>query len=558
MPQPLATWPWQRVLAWVLWGAALAFVVSGYDQHTPSNDEWVQHVYGELLWDFYLSGGQDRTFLGFSNLFLYGGLFDLIAAGLSRALGWEWWPWRHVLTAMFGLAALLATARLARFIAGRQAEGWAMLLLLLTGPFWGAIFTHTKDVPFAAAMAWGLYYTARLVVSFPQWRWRHALLWGVAVGSALGLRVAGLLLVAFLAVGLLARLAISSSVRRAGVVTWPRLLVRLMTAGALALTVMALSWPWSVMGWDHVWLALTKFSHFSFDIYTWEDGERLKNAEVSRWYLHHYLLVRLPEAVWIGMVAWLAHAVVWVREVLHHRHTSAPPRHGPRVHWPHSWQRGALVAFAVGFVLLYVALKRPPLYNGIRHFLFLVPWLVVLAAWGYQALLHTAWHAWQPFRRHRVRGWIATVVAATGGGFALIAAGTQAALHPYEHVYYNLLAGGLKRADMAWETDYWSDATRALIPALQRWLEGQPPGSAFRLAYCAEGFQIERWLPEAVSLTRDWRDADLFLSTTHDDCHLAIPGQEIARIERRGVPLAVLKDVRGAFPVSPEAPAPAP
>lgn len=108
-----------RIARVVLWVVALAFVVEGYNRHTPSNDEWVQHTYGELLWDFWLSGTTDKTFLSFSNLYLYGGLFDLIAAAGTRAFGWEWWPWRHLLTATFGLLALWGTARLARVAAPR-------------------------------------------------------------------------------------------------------------------------------------------------------------------------------------------------------------------------------------------------------------------------------------------------------------------------------------------------------------------------------------------------------------------------------------------------------
>lgn len=531
-----------RIARVVLWVVALAFVVEGYNRHTPSNDEWVQHTYGELLWDFWLSGTTDKTFLSFSNLYLYGGLFDLIAAAGTRAFGWEWWPWRHLLTATFGLLALWGTARLARLVAGKTGEVIALALTLLTGPFWGAIFTHTKDIPFAAAMVWALSYTVRLADHPERLALRHVLLWGFATGIALGIRVGAVLIPFFLAAGLVIN------------TLWPRpcaetppadgffsenppwgtrlrtlahripdWLGSLLPGCAVALAITAFAWPWSVMGWDHLWLALTKFSHFAFDIYTWEDGERLLNSQVSRFYLLRYLLVRLPEGVLLGLLLWFF-GVYGCKNLSRF----AVKRRA----------RMRVVVFAACFVLAYVIATRPPLYNGIRHFLFLVPWLLVLSAAGWAALSEALGKA------HGSRRVLMAGVALVGCANLFWLAWVNATLHPYEHVYYNTLAGGLEKADIAWETDYWSDATRALIPAIEAWLAQQPPGTVANLAYCGEGFQIEPWLPPNVVIVDDWDDADLFLSTTHDNCHYVLDGRTIATVARRGVTLAVLKAVR--------------
>ncbi|WP_217126050.1 glycosyltransferase family 39 protein [Hydrogenophilus thiooxidans] len=535
-----------QIARFVLWVVAFAFIAEGYDRHTPSNDEWVQHTYGELLWDFWLSGATDKTFLSFSNLYLYGGLFDLIAAAGTRAFGWEWWPWRHLLTATFGLLALWGTARLARLVAGTTGEGVALALTLLTGPFWGAIFTHTKDIPFAAAMVWALYYTVRVAEQPTRLRRRHLLLWGVATGIALGIRVGAVLIPFFLAAGFVMNTlwprpapdTPRASDVLSGTPSWgtrlrslarriPHWLWSLLPGCAVALAITAFAWPWSVMGWDHLWLALTKFSHFAFDIYTWEDGERLRNSQVSPFYLLHYLLVRLPEGVWLGLLLWLLF------------------RFGRREGLGFPAERQArlrLVVFAAVFVLTFVTASHPPLYNGIRHFLFLVPWLIALSSAGWTALGEALGKA-QGARRTLMAG-----VALVGGANLLWVAWVNATLHPYEHVYYNTLAGDLEKADIAWETDYWSDATRALLPAIRAWLAQQPPGTVANLAYCAEGFQIEPWLPENVVVVNDWEDADLYLSTTHDNCHYVLDGETIATVSRRGVALAVLKDVRDSRP----------
>jgi hypothetical protein len=46
------------------------------------------------------------------------------------------------------------------------------------------------------------------------------------------------------------------------------------------------------------------------------------------------------------------------------------------------------VAFAASFPLAYTMLTRPPAYNGLRHFTFILPPLAVLAALGLDALRH--------------------------------------------------------------------------------------------------------------------------------------------------------------------------
>ena len=42
----------------------------------------VQHHYGELILNYYASGFKDQSVFHFENLYLYGGLFDIIAVSL--------------------------------------------------------------------------------------------------------------------------------------------------------------------------------------------------------------------------------------------------------------------------------------------------------------------------------------------------------------------------------------------------------------------------------------------------------------------------------------------
>ena len=63
-----------RHLAFLVFALLLLYVALAWDQHGISNDEEVQHRYGELILDYYTSGLTDRSVFTYKNLYLYGGL----------------------------------------------------------------------------------------------------------------------------------------------------------------------------------------------------------------------------------------------------------------------------------------------------------------------------------------------------------------------------------------------------------------------------------------------------------------------------------------------------
>lgn len=504
--------------------AAGVFVLFTYDAHGISNDEEVQHVYGRLLLDFYASGFADQRVFEYKNLYLYGGLFDLIAAGLERIGGLEGaavWNLRHLLSAAFGLAGLAGVWLLARRLAGERAGVVAMLLLLLTGAWSGAMFTHTKDVPFAAAMVWSLYFTVRVLPALPAPALRDVVGLGVALGCAFGLRIGAVFAVFQLGIGVLAAGALHDGARGRFLL---RVVAALLPAAAIALALTALFWPWAAMAPGNAWKAMSTFSHFAFALHTILDGAVMPNGEVPGHYLAAYLLVRLPELFLCGL-ALAALAGLRAAPAL----ADAAARRAALPWLP--------VVLAALFPLAYTMLAAPPLYNGIRHFTFLLPPLAVLAGAGFAT-------AWQGLARRPapVRRAALAVCAV-----ALIAHATMLVrLHPYEYVAYNGLAGGVSGSVGRWELDYWASSLREAALALDAFVAREGRASVRQtVAVCAEPLQAEVWLVPGLVVTRNWRVADFFLAPTQMGCDGALQGRVIARIERMGVLLAVVKDRRG-------------
>jgi 4-amino-4-deoxy-L-arabinose transferase-like glycosyltransferase len=500
-----------------------AFVLLTFDQHGISNDEEVQHVYGRLLLDFYLSGFTDRQAFEYKNLYLYGGFFDLVAAALERAgvaEGPALWDLRHLISAGFGLLGLAGTWLLARRLAGEWAGLAALVLLLITGSWSGAMFTHTKDIPFATTMLWALYFSVRVLDTLPAPPWRVLAGLGVALGCAFGLRIGAVFAVFYLGVGMLAAAALQPDGRLRFLL---RAVLALLPAAAIALVLGALFWPWAAMAPDNVLTAMSAFSHFSFELNTVLDGRVMNVGEVPGHYLATYLLVRLPELFLAGLALAL---VAGVR--------AAPPlagAHGRRAALP--WLPVVLAAL---FPLAYTLLAAPPLYNGLRHFSFVLPPLAVLAGVGLV-------HAWQGLRsRPPLLRRVVLVACALG---VLGQAGLLARLHPYHYLAYNRLAGGVHGAVGRWEQDYWASSLREAVLALNAHVvrEGVP-AQGYTVAVCAEPLQAQVWLASGLRATRDWWGADFYLSPTHMGCDQALHGRVLAQVVRAGIVLAVVKDRR--------------
>ncbi len=509
--------------AWGLLLGVTLFVLLSYDQHGISNDEEVQHVYGRLLLDFYLSGWTDLRAFEYKNLYLYGGFFDLIAAAIERlflpASGPQVWDMRHLLSAAFGLAGLAGTWLLARRLAGAWAGLLALLVLLLTGAWTGAMFTHTKDVPFAATMIWALYFIVRLAPQWPRPARADLVGLGIALGCAFGLRVGAVFAVFYLGVTLLAAAWLGGGGSRARAVFFGRSVLALLPAAVIAFVLMGLFWPWAVMSPGNLFKAMTTFSHFAFQLHTILDAEVMTNGEAPAHYLLSYLLVRLPEFFLLGLVLALPGLL---------------RRPAPQVAL--CWLPVVLAAL---FPLAYTLLAAPPLYNGLRHFTFLLPPLAVLAGAGHVG-------AWQ-----RAARWPRVRQAAVAACVLLIGSHvlTFIRLHPYEYVAYNRLVGGLRGTVDRWEQDYWGSSLREAAGQLNAFVAreraaGRLQARPHTVAVCAESLQASVWLDPQLVVTRDWWVADFYLSPTHMDCDTALQGAIIGQVERKGVVLAVVRDRR--------------
>jgi hypothetical protein len=503
--------------------AVLVIALATLKSYAISNDEQLQQRYGELIVAYYVSGFRDQSLFHYDNLYLYGGLFDIAAALIQRALPFiDPYVVRHLLSVSTGIAGIAGSCITARLVAGQRAGALAALALTVCGCWYGAMFNHTKDIPFAAAMVWATFFLLRTGRALPRPRRRDIVAFGLMLGAALGIRVLGLLLVGYAAFAVVAQLPRRQASGRDQLAFFAESAAAFAPAFCIGYAIMAASWPWSVLSPLNPIRGLIDFGNFHYQIRTLLAGEVYTMATVPRWYVPAYISIRLPIIMLIGAV--LAAALSLGRK----QHVGEPRRN----------EIGLLAVTAL-FPIVCEVVDHGPAFTGLRHFLFVVPLIAALSGIGLEILLQ---------RLPANRPIVARGTAATIASLLIWNAANLVRLHPYENLYYNPLVGGLKGAAGRYATDYWVSIMPEAVSDLESYIENldrhDRHSEPYSVAVCGERLPFEKQANRRLRWTADWSKAEFFIAPTHMNCDRALNGHEIATIVRLGARIGVVKDRR--------------
>jgi Dolichyl-phosphate-mannose-protein mannosyltransferase len=501
-----------------------------FKDYAISNDEGVQHHYGELILAYYASGFSDQSIFTFQNLYLYGGLFDTIAVALTHLIPIDPYDLRHILCALIGIGGICAAAATARLIAGPRAGLIGAISLSICGAWYGTMFNHTKDIPFAAAMMGATLLLIRIARQLPSPRARDIAAFGLLAGIALGMRVLGLLLLTYMGFAIALYLPLAGP--GDGPARWRFAIesfLRTLPALVPAYILMILAWPWAALAPLNPIRGLLAFSEFHYDIRTVLAGRVYDMADVPRFYVPIYVLVRVPLLTLFGA----AFAMM-----------SALSPHRANVTTRLQRRDICLLSITVIFPLACQVIGHGPAFTGLRHFLFVVPPLTALAGIGLDKALTALAARGRPF----VSGGLALVSACF-----LCNAVTLVRLHPDEYLFYNAAVGGLAGASRRYDLDYWFNSMPEAINKLEAYLRRSTPSDpnwqtqVYSVAVCGERLEFERTvtLPQLRwDFMPTWEQSEFFIAPTQMNCDSDLDGKVVATVERLGVVIAYVKDRR--------------
>jgi hypothetical protein len=519
-------------LSVVLVALALLLALLTFRDYGVTWDEDAHNWYGNFVLDYYLSLFTDRTALHWRDLYNYGAIFDTVAAAVNRVSPIGVYETRHFLNALIGILGVVGCGKLGRVLGGARAGLIAALFLVLTPNYYGQMFNNPKDIPFAVGVVWATYYTVSIVPLLPRPAIPMLIKLGVAVGMTMGVRIGGLLLLCEL--GLL--LALDSlwrmiAARRAALLitsAWTAFWRVFLPVVLVAYPVMLLFWPWGQTDpIENPLRALAFFSHQTFPFQTLFAGRFVPASDLPWTYLPTYIAVALPELILVLVLCApvVAATVVW----------SQGYRIGREQALSH-FILGFGIIFPVGFAISIKAV----LFDGMRHFIFVLPLIAVAAALvGGQACARLA--------RSRYRWPISGALAIYG----LAHVSVMAMLHPNQYIYYNAFVGGVEGAQRKFKLDYWANSYAEAVKGLESYLITAYgldfEDREFTVGVCGPPISADYYFPANFRYTRQRAQADFFIAFTKDNCDRALPGRSVYRVERMGALLSVVLDRREIF-----------
>lgn len=506
-------------------------------------DESWHHTYGNYILEWFRTGFRDRSALSYRGDYLYGGAFDALAALFARSVPLPWFDAVHLFGALVGVLGLAATWHLGRTLGGPAAGFCATALLSACSVYHGHTFNNPKDVPFAVGYALAVAELVGAVRAFPRLDRRRILHLGLAAGAAMSVRIGGMLILCYL----LAAVAIHAALvyrhtRHLEVAEgiFVRLFKAFLAVWALGWGVMLVFWPWAQL--DPVrrpFFALGRMTRFNLHVRKMPFGDaEIVTYDVPWDYLPRYFLFKLPELL---LVLAVVGAVLGVRKVMRAWNDPARIR---------ELTAAAVVVLAIGFPPIWAIAVRSTLYDGLRHFLFLVPMLAGVGGWAAVELarrLGTAGGIPVPVLLVVFLSWCAREVA------------VMRTLHPHEYVYFNRIAGGLPGVLERYDTDYYGNGYREAFDALRDKLwrtdrEGYL-SRTYKVGGCIPAFIAREYL-RSVLVWRERGDKaplDFFLGYQRNRCFERHRHRPVfVEVARQGTPIVLVRDMRRVRNANPE------
>lgn len=387
--------------------------------------------------------------------------------------------------------------------------------------FWGHAFINPKDMPFMVFFLWSLTLGLEMVdaITTPEATKRQkaakTLLAALLLGLTSAIRVigplAGVLVGAYFILKVLAtRIAEKQETQKS-----PRtsVLVRVqfktwlafLAYALLALLVMYIAWPY--LWADPLNRLLEVLRHMSnnpTELAVLFLGQIFRANDMPRRYLPTMLTLTLTEPTWVLFAAGI---ILATRRIIEKTLDFRAP----------------LVVFGLfAFMLGYLLYNVPAMYDGFRHFLFILPPVFLFCGFVFQWL----WEVRRTLRNGNtpsenktgLTGFVRRVWCDAPSLLTtlLILPGLLGIwqMHPYEYAWYNRFAGGVGTAYRVYETEYWLTCYKEAV----EWVKYNEAATTLHVqreidiaAYYAQGLNLKDLSREPES---DLQTGDLMLFHT--------------------------------------------
>ena len=515
--------PWFWLFVALAGALLVAMPLMSLDAGNSGDEDKFQIPQGRFVMDYFHSDGADTTCMQDVvtlngkeqswNLKYYGCSFDVVTEWINQTFGIDDIArTRHVCNSLMGWLIVFFGAMIAYRIGGWRAGFFTMLLLFLSPRLLGHSFNNPKDIPLAAGIIMSIYYmmmffrqvTPQVVadtaaskgkkalskVQYPEQafsdkvtRWLAIFLFVLAspflikatgvgftvllvalfvvvlmikdapkfnpltlamlalsLALAVSNRIGGLIAVGYMGLwGLLWLIRYGKSV---GGATIGKTIVAALMVCALGFFGGLLLWPYALQSPIHNSIESFKLmSQFDVQLRQLFEGSMVMSSSLPWYYTPKFMLMTIPLAVIVG---WLMYPFFGAF------------KRDRRI-------ESIMVYFCFLFPVIWIVVTGANVYGGWRHSLFAYPPMAVAAGLGFDAFAE--WAGRKSGKRKAENGkrgvaWVELVCSLVPVCLLVPPALHTVRNHPYEYVYFNKLAGGVKNAFGHYELDYYYHSMR--------------------------------------------------------------------------------------------------
>ena len=378
---------------------------------------------------------------------------------------------------LLGLLAFYSTLSVS--LRGRSYGVLGVLLIILTPRIYADTFYNVKDAGFMSLFMCSIWSLTKICQVN---RFSYIILFSFFTGVSTNIRIVGLVLVPILIFILFWKLK--------GLRITPRLLffhAAASTFGAFAVTV--LLWPWL---WDapveNLLTAIRNMAHFRWDGWILFRGTYYSANNVPRMYLPVWILITVP----IFVLTLFCTGLLFTFKLFAKGRASVLKA---SIYLPIAIVHAALIIFMIS----YVVIMKPILYDGWRQFYFLYPSIIYLAVFGWKAL-------WNGLRHNFVRFALSIFLCL----HIALTLQWMSVNFPLWNVYFNSLA---RQVQIKYEKDYWGlSVMPGLMYLAEKMLDKPATVAAYSHTPLAENLAV---LPEKfrnkLIITTEVNNADYII-----------------------------------------------
>lgn len=517
-----------RLLSRVVLLGLLITIFSTFQDYGISWDEIRQQNYGERIVLFYISGFQDLAALNYHDLAFYGGFFDTVAVLLQRAFkSVHPYELRHLCSALLGFLSIIGAGRLAQLLGGRPAKFWSVLLLACLPLYYGHMFINTKDIPFACGYVWSLYYLCKLIVRDSQHPYRLAVKLGVILGLTLATRIGAALFFFyfFLVASGFGLMFLKGDYSLRLIVT--RKYMPLVIVSLTAYISMLPFWPYALLnpisGPLTAYQEMVKFRASGPVLIA---GQYIEASNPPYWYLPHLIYVQLSEVLLFLVFAISVYGFAEFTSLFFKRWQL------PITTKVLAW---SVISTSIVFPICFAILKHSTLYDNFRHFLFVLPPIVILCSVFLGSAIKRLPMLVKPVVLVGMIAWILSYVR------------ILVELHPYQYVYYNMCAEGVDAKEPRYQLDYWATGFKEAVQLLTNYVEAHPELDKPVLVSSSAPVEVMEVYLEShayLQYTPVLTDARFHIALVTGDYNTHITGKRIDAVSRAGAVYVSIYDVK--------------